>query len=89
MVTITRARGTLTFPANFTPVGAMNPCPCGAQMRQQQWSGCCVWRDWSIDAPYSTPNLYESDVSPIGLRANPEAQETHVAHNAGTTRMCY
>jgi magnesium chelatase family protein len=29
LVTISRARGTLTFPANFLLVGAMNPCPCG------------------------------------------------------------
>lgn len=28
-VTISRARGTLSFPANFMLVGAMNPCPCG------------------------------------------------------------
>jgi magnesium chelatase family protein len=29
VVTISRAQGTLTFPANFTLVAAMNPCPCG------------------------------------------------------------
>lgn len=29
IVTISRARGALTFPANFMMVGAMNPCPCG------------------------------------------------------------
>lgn len=29
VVTISRAKGTLTFPANFLLVGAMNPCPCG------------------------------------------------------------
>ncbi len=29
VVTLSRAQGTLTFPANFMLVGAMNPCPCG------------------------------------------------------------
>jgi magnesium chelatase family protein len=29
VVTISRAHGALTFPANFTLVAAMNPCPCG------------------------------------------------------------
>ncbi len=28
-VTITRASMTMTFPANFTLIAAMNPCPCG------------------------------------------------------------
>lgn len=28
-VTISRAAGSLTFPANFMPVAAMNHCPCG------------------------------------------------------------
>lgn len=29
VVTISRAQGSLTFPANFQFVAAMNPCPCG------------------------------------------------------------
>lgn len=29
VVTISRAKGTLTFPANFMLVASMNPCPCG------------------------------------------------------------
>jgi len=28
-VTISRAQGSLTFPASFTLIAAMNPCPCG------------------------------------------------------------
>jgi magnesium chelatase family protein len=29
IVTLARASGTMTFPANFTLIAAMNPCPCG------------------------------------------------------------
>jgi magnesium chelatase family protein len=29
LVTISRAQGSLTFPANFQLIAAMNPCPCG------------------------------------------------------------
>jgi len=29
VITVSRAAGTLTFPAHFLLVGAMNPCPCG------------------------------------------------------------
>ena len=29
MVTISRGQGSITFPANFMLVAAMNPCPCG------------------------------------------------------------
>jgi magnesium chelatase family protein len=29
IVTISRAEGSLTFPANFQLIAPMNPCPCG------------------------------------------------------------
>ena len=29
MITISRAQGTITFPARFTLVASQNPCPCG------------------------------------------------------------
>ena len=29
VVSISRSAGSLTYPANFTLIGSMNPCPCG------------------------------------------------------------
>lgn len=34
-VTVTRAAGTMTFPADFMLVAALNPCPCGYQFGRQ------------------------------------------------------
>jgi magnesium chelatase family protein len=34
VVTITRVRGSVTFPAGFLLVAAMNPCPCMSWLRQ-------------------------------------------------------
>ena len=39
-VTISRANGTLTFPANFMLIGAMNPCPCGYYGDSQKQCTC-------------------------------------------------
>lgn len=35
-VTITRTQGSVNFPANFTLVAAMNPCPCGFYQEAQR-----------------------------------------------------
>ncbi len=46
-ITITRARGTVTFPCSFQVVGAMNPCPCGhlgSQVRNCTCSPAAVAR---------------------------------------------
>jgi magnesium chelatase family protein len=40
IVTISRASGTLTFPANFMLVGAMNRCPCGWYGDDRQQCTC-------------------------------------------------
>ncbi len=52
-VTISRARGTVTFPANFMLVGAMNPCPCGYR---NDSSRACV-------CPSSAITRYERRIS--------------------------
>lgn len=40
VVTISRAQGTTTYPANFMLVGAMNPCPCGYSGDTEQQCTC-------------------------------------------------
>jgi magnesium chelatase family protein len=39
-VTISRAQGSLTFPANFMLIAAMNPCPCGYYGDPQKACSC-------------------------------------------------
>jgi magnesium chelatase family protein len=40
IVTISRAQGSLTFPANFVLIAAMNPCPCGYHGDDRQPCSC-------------------------------------------------
>lgn len=40
VVTISRAQGTTTYPANFMLVSAMNPCPCGYSGDTEQQCTC-------------------------------------------------
>jgi magnesium chelatase family protein len=42
VVTISRASGSLTFPANFVLVAAMNPCPCGYYGDEQKECTCAL-----------------------------------------------
>jgi magnesium chelatase family protein len=39
-VTISRASSTVTYPSNFTLIGAMNPCPCGYFGSKQAYCTC-------------------------------------------------
>jgi magnesium chelatase family protein len=40
VITISRARSAIEFPANFMLVAAMNPCPCGYYNHPQQECAC-------------------------------------------------
>ncbi|MCC6790584.1 MAG: YifB family Mg chelatase-like AAA ATPase [Thermomicrobiales bacterium] len=47
IVTLARASGTVSFPANFTLIAAMNPCPCGFlgdPMRECRCPGSAIQR---------------------------------------------
>jgi magnesium chelatase family protein len=82
LVTISRAHSSVTFPARFTLVGAMNPCPCGyygdlqrscsclptaRQRYLQKISGPLLDR---IDIHIEVPRLEEEE-----LLASPEPSE--------------
>jgi len=40
IIQISRARQTIIFPAKFTMVASMNPCPCGFYQSQERECGC-------------------------------------------------
>lgn len=42
VITISRASGSLTFPANFVLIAALNPCPCGYYADDRQQCTCSI-----------------------------------------------
>jgi magnesium chelatase family protein len=40
LISVSRAQGTLTFPARFTLVASMNPCPCGNATDPERLCSC-------------------------------------------------
>src|SRR5512147_2226330 len=53
VVTISRAKGSLTFSANFQLIAAMNPCPCGYYGDSQKPCTCA----------HSTVTKYQKRIS--------------------------
>ena len=46
IISITRARGSVTFPSNFILIAAMNPCPCGNVGNKQK---ACICKPQDLD----------------------------------------
>ena len=46
-ITVSRARATVTYPAQFTLVAAMNPCPCG-YYNVPEYKGRCECPQWMV-----------------------------------------
>ena len=61
-VTISRARGSLTFPANFQLVAAMNPCPCGYYGDAQKACTCSQGAILTYQKRISGPLLDRIDI---------------------------
>ncbi|MGA9397985.1 MAG: ATP-binding protein, partial [Anaerolineaceae bacterium] len=62
VVTISRAHGSFTFPANFQLVGAMNPCPCGYYGDPQKACTCAMGLISKYQKRISGPLLDRIDI---------------------------
>ncbi len=62
IVTISRAKGSITFPANFLLVGARNPCPCGFYGDLQQTCNCTPNQIQRYQSRISGPILDRIDI---------------------------
>jgi magnesium chelatase family protein len=61
-VTISRAAGTFTFPANFMLIAAMNPCPCGHYGGNQRVCRCSPYQIQKYRGRISGPLLDRIDM---------------------------
>jgi magnesium chelatase family protein len=61
-VTISRAAGSLTFPARFMLVAAMNPCPCGFHFDAKRQCRCSVRQIEKYRQRISGPLLDRIDI---------------------------
>ncbi len=62
VVTISRAKGSLTFSANFQLVAAMNPCPCGYYGDAQKPCACAPGAVMKYQKRISGPMLDRIDI---------------------------
>ena len=62
VVTISRAQGSMSFPANFMLVGAMNPCPCGWFGDSQHECSCSMATVTRYQKRLSGPLLDRIDI---------------------------
>jgi magnesium chelatase family protein len=62
VVTISRASGTVTFPARFMLIGAMNPCPCGFASDPERECTCSSTAIMRYQRKLSGPLLDRIDI---------------------------
>lgn len=62
IITVSRAAGTVSFPARFILVGAMNPCPCGFAGDPAKPCTCTPGQIWRYQRKLSGPLLDRFDL---------------------------
>ncbi|WP_300370362.1 YifB family Mg chelatase-like AAA ATPase [Brachyspira sp.] len=85
-ITISRANGSLSFPANFTLIAAMNPCPCGYYGDEKHACRCSDIARRKYIAKLSGPILDRIDIS-IEVRAVDYAKMTSKADGESSKAM--
>ncbi|MFK4998670.1 ATP-binding protein [Bacillus sp. N9] len=74
-MTISRAHSTVTFPASFILIGAMNPCPCGYLGSPNHYCTCTQKQITSyrqrISGPFMTGSIF-SYLSLLSAWTNPK-----------------
>ena len=78
---VTRVSGTVTFPARFTLVAAMNPCPCGYYGDDQRACTCSAFEVMRYQKKVSGPLLDRIDLQITVPRVPVEALRTKHAEN--------
>lgn len=61
-IAISRSAGSLTYPANFTLIGSMNPCPCGFYTDPEKECTCSMTMVKSYQKKISGPLLDRIDI---------------------------
>ncbi|MBN1994516.1 MAG: ATP-binding protein [Anaerolineae bacterium] len=62
VVSISRSAGSLTYPANFTLIASMNPCPCGYATDPEKECTCSISMIKSYQKRISGPLLDRIDI---------------------------
>lgn len=87
-VTISRALGSITYPANIMLVSAMNPCPCGFLGDAHHECRCTPQQIQRYRAKVSGPLLDRIDIQvEVPAVHYKELSQERVAENSATLRM--
>lgn len=77
-ITVSRAKATITYPAQFTLIGAMNPCPCG-YFNVERHKGRCECPMWRVNQYYK--RLSGPFLDRIDIRLNVEPVDHYSLFN--------